>query len=58
MCTASFYVLQLAHEDNKEASLKVEEIRPLRRNVNHSQKLIEAKDFAGAIELLNVVIEV
>ncbi|CAK8698345.1 unnamed protein product [Clavelina lepadiformis] len=52
------YEVVLAHEDHLEATAKVEEIRPLRRNVNHASKLLEAKDFHGAINLLNQVIEV
>ncbi|XP_076804835.1 dnaJ homolog subfamily C member 3-like isoform X2 [Clavelina lepadiformis] len=51
------YEAVLAHEDHLEATAKVEEIRPLRRNVNHASKLLEAKDFHGAINLLNQVIE-
>nr|CAB3238916.1 dnaJ homolog subfamily C member 3 [Phallusia mammillata] len=51
------YEFVLAHEDNAMATAKVEEIRPLRRNVIKAQKLIEENDNAQAIPLLNEVIE-
>jgi len=45
-------------EHHHEAASKVEEIRPLRRNINHARKLLEAHDFVSVIELLNPVIDV
>lgn len=51
------YEAVLSREDNPEATNKVEEIRPLRRNVNHATQLINAKQFRQAAELLNQVID-
>jgi len=51
------YEAVLAREDHAEAKNKIEEIRPLRRNVNHASALIQQKQFNHAVELLNKVID-
>ena len=51
-------LLQLSREENAEATKKVEEIRPLRRSVNHAAALMQQKQFPHALQLLNQVIEV
>jgi len=51
------YEAVLSVEDNVEATKKVEEIRPLRRNVNHASALMKQGQFHQAVDLLNKVIE-
>jgi len=51
------YEAVLAREDHAEAKTKIEEIRPLRRNVNHATALIQKKQYSHAVELLNKVID-
>lgn len=51
------YEAVLSREDNVEATTKVEEIRPMRRNVNHASTLMKKGQFKQAVDLLNRVIE-
>ncbi|XP_078489894.1 dnaJ homolog subfamily C member 3 [Ciona intestinalis] len=53
----SDYEAVLAHEDNAQATAKVDELRPLRRNVIKAHQLLDGNENAQAITLLNEVIE-